>query len=517
MIQNAQSNLQRLWRQMTWAQRLSLLGVAGASVMAIAVLVLWANTPSYGVLFSGLSADDAGAITTQLTQSKIPYQLANGGTTILVPQDVVDNTRIQLASQGLPQGGVVGFSLFDKSNIFQGDSFTEQVNYQRALEGELTRTIGQISGIVYDRVNIVLPQQQLFSSQQTSPSASVLLKFAPGSTLSDAQIGGIQHLVASSVEGLKPDAVTVVDGNGAILSSNGSLDGAGASGLTALDAQTRYASNLEAQLTAMLETVLGPGRAVVHVSDTMDWTQRESTANTYAPQSAYSPITQSHVAEISSTVPSESAGGIPGLASNVPSYGTSGSISSSVLQRQRTADFQYANSETITKVVQAPGQITQLSVAVLLDRVSDPRTIAALRQAITSAVGLNRQRGDQLSISSVSFDQTAAAAATKAVALQQQRAFIVEIVRWAALIVVPLILLILLMRLLVPRRPKASMAEATVQVSEQHAPLLPAPDNAQPPAAKHHDMIRQSMAHLARENPEVVADVISRWIEEDRG
>ncbi len=270
MIQNAQSNLQRLWRQMTWAQRLSLLGVAGASVMAIAVLVLWANTPSYGVLFSGLSADDAGAITTQLTQSKIPYQLANGGTTILVPQDVVDNTRIQLASQGLPQGGVVGFSLFDKSNIFQGDSFTEQVNYQRALEGELTRTIGQISGIVYDRVNIVLPQQQLFSSQQTSPSASVLLKFAPGSTLSDAQIGGIQHLVASSVEGLKPDAVTVVDGNGAILSSNGSLDGAGASGLTALDAQTRYASNLEAQLTAMLETVLGPGRAVVHVSDTMD-------------------------------------------------------------------------------------------------------------------------------------------------------------------------------------------------------------------------------------------------------
>src|SRR5689334_5108347 len=128
MIQNAQSSVQRLLRQMSWVQRLSLLGVTAASLAAIALLVLWANTPTYGVLFSGLSVDDAGAVTTQLNQSKIPYQLANGGTTVLVPQATVDNTRIQLASQGLPQGGVVGFSLFDKSNIFQGDSFTEQVN-----------------------------------------------------------------------------------------------------------------------------------------------------------------------------------------------------------------------------------------------------------------------------------------------------------------------------------------------------------------------------------------------------
>jgi len=188
--------------------------VTGIAVLAVilgsVMFVKMAGKPSYQPLFTGLQASDAGSITTQLKSAKVPYQLASGGSTILVPQASVDAERLKMAGQGLPQGGVVGFSLFDKSNLFQGDSFTEQINYTRALEGELTNTISQVSGVAYTRVNIVLPQQELFSSQQASPTASVLLKLVPGAALSAGQVGGIQHLVASAVQGLKPDEGLVI-------------------------------------------------------------------------------------------------------------------------------------------------------------------------------------------------------------------------------------------------------------------------------------------------------------------
>ncbi len=523
MIENAQMTLRRLWGQLSWTQRISIVGLAVATVAAVAALVMWASAPSYGVLFSGLQSQDANSIVTQLEADKVPYQLANGGSTILVPQESVDAERLKMAGQGLPQGGVIGFSLFDKSNLFQGDSFTEQINYTRALEGELTNTISQVSGVAYTRVNIVLPQQELFSSQQASPTASVLLKLVPGAALSAGQVGGIQHLVASAVQGLKPDAVTVVDGSGTILSSNDSADTASAAGMSALNAETRYASNLEAQLTAMLDTVVGPDRAVVHVSDTMDWTQRQYTSNTYAPQSSRSPISESHLITDTSSGPGSTVGGIAGLASNVPTYGTKGSTPvSGTAQLSQNQDVVYANSNTVSHIVETPGSIKQLSVAVLLNGVNNAREIAAIRQAIVAGVGLNTKRGDQLSISSVPFDSSVATAAAKADAQQQQQALILSIVRWAALIVVPLILLFLFRRLLVSSKATPPAAEddlpavEVIERTEQPA-LLPAADPVQSEKERQQLLVRQSMAELAREKPEVVAGLIGRWIEEDRG
>ena len=221
-MENLRSSTQKLWRHLTWPQRLSIFGLSASVVAAIALLMMWANTPTYTVLFSSLSTTDANAIVTSLQGSKTPYQLADGGTAVMVPQSMVDAERLQLAGQGLPQSGVVGYELIDKTSNspFQADAQTQQLDRQRALEGELTRTIGQISGVSYARVHLVLPQTQLFSTQQADTTASVLLKFAPGASLTSDQIAGIQHLVSSSVQGLKPDAVTVVDGSGTILSSN---------------------------------------------------------------------------------------------------------------------------------------------------------------------------------------------------------------------------------------------------------------------------------------------------------
>lgn len=289
---------------------------------------------------------------------------------------------------------MVGFSLFDKQSLFQGDSFTEQINYTRALEGELTRTIGQVSGVEYDRVNIVIPQQQLFSSQQASSTASVLLKFSPGATLTADQITGIQHLVASAVQGMKPDDVTVVDGSGSILSGNTTAAPAGVTGLTALQAETRYASNLQAQLTAMLDTVVGPDRAVVRVNDIMDWTQRDATSTTYAPQTNKSPLSESRAISSTSTGPGNGAGGVAGIGSNVPTYGTKTGSTAGYTQTQGNVDNIYLPSSTVAHTVEAPGTIKQLSIAVLLNGVRNKGELATLRQSVAASVGLNPARGD---------------------------------------------------------------------------------------------------------------------------
>jgi len=518
MIQNLRTSVQGLWRRLSWGQRFTIVGLSAAAAPPPPVHLPGGRAPTYQVLFSNLPSTDASAIQTQLESAKIPYQLANGGTTILVPQAMVDGERLKLAGQGLPQGGVVGFSLFDKQSLFQGDSFTEQINYTRALEGELTRTIGQVSGVEYDRVNIVIPQQQLFSSQQASSTASVLLKFSPGATLTADQITGIQHLVASAVQGMKPDDVTVVDGSGSILSGNTTGASAGVTGLTALQAETRYASNLQAQLTAMLDTVVGPDRAVVRVNDSMDWTQRDATSTTYASQTNKSPLSESRAISSTSTGPGNGVGGVAGIGSNVPTYGTKTGSTAGYTQTQGNVDNTYLPSSTVAHTVEAPGTIKQLSIAVLLNGVRNKGELATLRQSVAASVGLNPARGDQLSISSVPFDTSAVTAAASAARAQQQQQFIESLVRWASLIIVPLILLFLLRRLLIGKRLReADVSDPEILEERQQTVLLPASEAVPALEAPRPSVMRQSMAELAREKPEVVAGLIGRWIEEDRG
>jgi flagellar M-ring protein FliF len=430
---------------------------------------------------------------------------------------MVDSERLHLASAGLPQDGIVGFSLFDKTSIFQGDSFTEQINYTRALEGELTRTIGQVEGVLYDRVNIVLPQQELFSSQQANPTASVLLKLSPSSMPAGDQIAGIQHLVASAVQGLKPGDVTVVDGNGTILSTSTDSGDMGALGQTALQVQARYASNVQAQLAAMLDSVLGPDHAVVRVQDSMDWTQTDATSSIYAPQSSSSPLTASHTVENISTGPGGTTGGVAGLGSNIPTYGAKAGATNAYTTTARTADVTYTNSMTVTHVIAPPGTIKQLSVAVVLNGVNSTAEIASLRQAVSAAAGLVPARGDVLTITSVPFDSSADNAAATAAAAQAQRDMILNIVRWLALIVVPLVLLFLLRRLLLPSRLRKYNADAlaNLQVLEDQAGQLHSSDTLVAlPSPR--DVMRDSLTQLAREKPEIVAGLIGQWIDEDR-
>src|SRR5215468_3556450 len=198
------------------ARRVALLATAVGSVALVLGLAWWVQQPIYRPLFTNLSPEDAASIVEALKAQKVSYQIEDGGRAVLVPAERLYELRLTLASKGLPEGGGVGFELFDRQTLGQTD-FLQRLNYQRALQGELARTIGQLGGVESARVHLALPERSLFVAENRRPSASVVVKLRPGHVLADDQIAGVVHLVAASVEGLKPADVTVVDINGQVL------------------------------------------------------------------------------------------------------------------------------------------------------------------------------------------------------------------------------------------------------------------------------------------------------------
>ncbi|OPX20274.1 MAG: flagellar M-ring protein FliF, partial [Desulfobacca sp. 4484_104] len=237
--------------------RLIYTAAAAAAILALVLLVMISSRTDYAVLFSNLTQEDAGAIIGKLKAQKVPYQVDGGGTSIMVPKSQVYDLRLSLASEGLPQGGGVGFELFDKQTLGTTE-FVQRLNFQRALQGELARTICRFPEIAEARVHIVTPKDSLFVEDQEEPSAAVVLKLRPGRTLSQAQLDGIINLVASSVEGLSPGQVTVVDMTGKILSKPQDALGAGRLTNAQIEYQQQVESALKAKVQSMLDKILGP-------------------------------------------------------------------------------------------------------------------------------------------------------------------------------------------------------------------------------------------------------------------
>jgi len=199
------------------ARKLTILVAAAVTLLSIGIVVFLTNQAEYRVLFSNLTSEDAGTIVAKLNEKKIPYKLSPAGDIISVPAEKVSEVRLELAASGLPKGGGVGFEIFDTKNLGVTE-FVQQLNYQRALQGELSRTINSLDEIQSSRVHIVMPKKSLFAEDQKKPTASVILKLKSGRTLQEPQIQGIAHLVASSIEGLNPQDVMIVDGSGKVLS-----------------------------------------------------------------------------------------------------------------------------------------------------------------------------------------------------------------------------------------------------------------------------------------------------------
>lgn len=263
-------------------RNLSILLILLLSIVGFGSLIFWNSQPDLQVLFSNLSPDDAGEMVNKLKEKKIPFSLSHSGTTLLVPKDQVYDLRLSFAAEGLPKGGGVGFEVFDRTNFGITD-FVQKLNYQRALQGELSRTIRQIKEIEQTRVHIVTPKESLFIGEQKKPTASVFIKTRSGMTLGPPQVEGIVHLVASAVEGLDPGNITVVDTSGKILSKRSDSTLVGQLTTTQLEYQKNSEEGLKKKVQGMLEGVLGPNKVIARVSMDIDFQQVEITEERYEP------------------------------------------------------------------------------------------------------------------------------------------------------------------------------------------------------------------------------------------
>jgi len=381
-----------------------------AAVLALVIggyfFATWASKPSYSILFNNLSTKDASAIVESLQKSGSSYELANDGQTILVPQDQVDNLRLQLSGEGLPGDSDTGYALLDQQGITTSD-FMQHVDYQRAMEGELANTIKSIDGVEAATVHLVMPQKTVFADDQDQTTASVLVASSAAKPLTGQQVQAIVHLVAASVEGLDPTRVTVAGADGKILSTG---DGAAIAtgGDSGADAQTvAFQNRLNTSLQNMLDSVVGPGHSAVTTTAQLNFDQAEITTKSYTSDPSVAALSESNTREAYNGN-GTGTGGVLGpdniqVPNGVSSSGGPGQYENSTSVRNN------AVNETNEVRKTAPGKIDRLSVAVLLDSTTAGTVDSAqIQQLISAAAGVDPTRGDTVAVSAMPFDTTAA-------------------------------------------------------------------------------------------------------------
>src|SRR5947209_15872572 len=364
------ARLERLWTQLAAfflaqppARRIAIGTVGLVSMAAVLGLAWWAQRPLYRPLFTNLAERDASAIVQALKAEKVPFELEDGGRAVLVPAERQYEMRLALASRGLPEGGGVGFEIFDKQTLGQTD-FLQRLNYQRALQGELGRTISRLGGVESARVHLALPERSLFVGEDRRPSASVMVKLAPGRALSAAKIDGIVHLVAASVEGLAADGVTVVDESGRMLTTDrrgGETVGASS---TALEMQASIERQLAERVESMLAAVVGRDKAVARVAATLEAARVERTEETYDPERT---ALRTQRTTRGQTTGARTGGGAPGVPSKLTNDPAATTEPEGPRTERRDESQSYEVSKVVSHTVAPAGVVKQLSVAVLID------------------------------------------------------------------------------------------------------------------------------------------------------
>ncbi|HFE65550.1 MAG TPA: flagellar M-ring protein FliF [Caldithrix sp.] len=387
---------------LTLKQKMMLLGGIASGLAVLIFLLIWTAKPNYEVLFSNLSPKDAGKIVESLKEKKIPYQIGNGGSTILVPSDKVYDLRLTFAQEGMPASSNVGYEIFDQSNLGMTD-FIQQINYRRALEGELSRTIEQIEAVEQARVHIVIPREALFREDQKSASASVILRLRGNRKPSQATVQGVSHLIASSVEGLEPENITILDTRGRILSENQDPNDL----MTMSSSQLEYSKNVEGNLAkkvqSMLDEIVGVGNAVVRVTAELNFKRVEKQTEEYDPDN--SAVRSEEIVEESTPV---GTGDQNSTSTKTPTSKSNSTVTN------------YELNKTVQRIVENVGDINRLSVAVIVNNKQKvttnkdgekqvtftPRTkeeMNMIRDLVQTAVGFRPERGDQVSVTNVDF------------------------------------------------------------------------------------------------------------------
>jgi flagellar M-ring protein FliF len=387
--------------------------VTALAVVAVLVggfmFTSWASKPAYSALYTNLEPEDASAITEALASDGVSYKLADNGRTVMVPSGKLYSERIALSSKGIPSGGNVGYDLLDKQGITASD-FRQHVDFQRALSGELEKTIDALDDVASSTVNLVIPEEDLFTDDAQKSTASVLVQPEPNATLSPTEVQSIVHLVSSSVEGLTPDSVTISDTTGNLLAAPGQ-DGMDAALGDARAQQTHaYEQQIAKKVKELLAAVVGPSGSVVQVKAELDFDQHETTTESFENPNNVVAQSQTSIENFSGTDPG--TGGTLGTDGITDVAAVAGSTNTLDKTDETTT---FAPSKTTENIVTAPGSVKRQTVSVFLDDgVGAGVPLADIQTQIEAAAGIDAARGDTVAVSRVPFDDSATADQEKA-------------------------------------------------------------------------------------------------------
>jgi flagellar M-ring protein FliF len=485
--------------------------VMAASAVALVVLMVVmfkvASAPSYATMLTGLDPAETGKITAALDEKGVGYELKNNGTALAVVKGQIPQARIALAEKGLPGKGQPGFELFDKQKLGASD-FQQKVTYQRALEGQIASTIGQVQGVSGAQVSLVLPEDQLFSEEQSPATAAVLLS-GSSTGLDPSAVRGIASLVASSVKGLKPQNVSITDSTGQLLWPNGDSAAATGGGVNKLTAQSRYNAQLQGSLDAMLAQTVGPGKAHAQVSSDLNVDQSTLDKLTYAKKGI--PLKQTEETE-RLRGGGGGAGGAAGSASNLPGYAQSGAGGGNSNYQRKSTQTDFGVDKTVQRTKVAPGQVNRLSVGLVVDKAVPPAQVAQLKNAVSAAAGIDPKRGDVLNVSQVAFAKPQAAPAAS------PAAGILGYAKYAAAGLGLLLFLFFVTRHL-KRRERESLGEPTwlrqIEAPTTLADLEAGRTTRMPGEIPARSPTRLGAETIAENDPERVAQQIRTWMQED--
>ncbi len=495
-----------------------LLAVFALVIAAGIMLFTWMQKADQQLLFANLSEEDAGAIIQKLNEQKIPYTTSGGG--IMVPADKVHEVRLQLASQGLPQGGGVGYELFDKTSFTMTD-FVQKLNYRRALQGELSRTIRSLAEVEQCRVHLAVPEKTLFMQKEEKPKASVLLKLRPGRRLSQGQVQGIVHLVSSSVEGLDPKDVSVVNSSGEMLTSV--VDENFAATGSQLEYQRNYEREMETKVIGMLEPVVGKGKVKARVAASFDFTKIEKTEEKYDPDSQVARSEQRNVEKSTGAT----SGGVPGVASNLPGKQQPAATqpATPAVSEKKNETINYEITKIVSHVISPTGEIKKLSAVVLVDgtyatgqgqadKKYTPRTDDEVRQfedMVKKAVGFNADRGDEVKVVNMPFEVVTPEEVAEASAAAPSS--VMPMVMTAAKYIVPLIGVVLLFLFVI--KPLMNIVTAPTRSSGLQPVALPQTvAELQKALASPERSSQDQLIDWAKKNPKDATNLVKGWLEE---
>ncbi|MBU3575944.1 flagellar M-ring protein FliF [Polynucleobacter sp. UK-Mo-2m-Kol15] len=527
------------------AKMLLALGIA-AIVAVICVVLMWSMGGKYKVLFSNFNDKDGGAIVAALEQMNVPYKLADGGASILVPEDQVYQARLRLASMGLPRAGNVGFELLENQK-FGVSQFVEQVNYQRALEGELERSIQAISGVDNARVHLAIPKSTVFIREDQKPTASVLVKLAPGRSLEQRQVSAIVHLVSSSVPNLSTSGVDIVDSGGNLLSDQGKK------GEKTLDAsQMKYVDeiqrNVAKRVQSIITPIVGAKNVKAEANAEIDFSTIEEANEIFKPNQDVKTAAIRSMQTYEANQPVNgansgggTAGGVPGAASNQPAANANAPIANAragagpagdtpappVMGSDKKTLTNYEINKTVTYEQKSMGGIKRLSVAVVVNnkqevdkdgnitsRPLNDDEKAQISELAKKAMGFNEERGDSLSVVNTPFTDNRVSDIPDLPVWKN--ASYIDMAKESGKIILSIIIAFLLYRkALKPMMSKWASGE-TIFPGRAKAALAfeEDMDDTGMPVIKKSPYQRDidNVQSLARDNPKVVADVVSNWV-----